>query len=45
MALMLVDKEIGKLISALKDAGRFDDTVLLTAGDHGSFYVVAPSKR
>ena len=37
MALMLVDKGGGKLISALKDAGRFDDTVLLITGDHGSF--------
>ena len=45
MALMLVDKEIGKLISALKDAGRFDDTVLLITGDHGSFYAGSPRQR
>lgn len=44
-ALMLVDREVGKLIAALRAAGRFDDTVILITGDHGSFYAGSPRPR
>lgn len=44
-ALMLIDREIGKLISTLRSIGRFDDTVIVITGDHGSFYAGSPRQR
>ncbi len=44
-ALMLIDREIGKVISALRSVGRFDDTVIVITGDHGNFYAGSPRKR
>ena len=44
-ALMLIDREIGRLIDALRSVERFDDTVIVITGDHGNFYAGSPRKR
>ena len=33
--LARVDKQIGRIIQALKDAGIYDDTIILVTADHG----------
>ena len=40
-----VDRMVGDLVSGLKDAGRWDDTVVVVTADHGTSFTPGTSRR
>lgn len=44
-ALMLVDRELEKLVTVLQNENALENTVILVTGDHGNFYAGSPRTR
>lgn len=45
LALMDIDHHVGKLLDALEETGKLDDTVIVVTGDHGSHFAGSPRAK